>query len=165
MRDNLNGIQSSKGFTYCVLGDLYTFRAIGKDTGEAYALFELMVQPHNSSLLHAHSLEDKAFYILDGEVEFQIEEQTFVAISGTFLHCSKGQPHRFTNIGATPAKMLCWVIPAGLEDFFAEVGQLTEHLSSELSALSPTDMEKFLAIAPDYGLEIIPSPSDFCNQP
>jgi hypothetical protein len=26
-------------------------------------------------------------------------------------------------------------------------------------------MEKFLAIAPDYGLEIIPSPSDFCNQP
>jgi len=155
MRDNLNCSQPSKGSTYCVLGNLYTFRAVGKDTGEAYALFEL----------HGHSLEDEAFYILDGEVEFQIEEQTFVATSGTFLHCSKGQLHRFKNIGATPAKMLSWFIPAGLEDFFAEVGQLREHLSSELSALSSTDMEKFLAIALDYGLEIIPSPSDFCNQP
>jgi hypothetical protein len=57
------------------------------------------------------------------------------------------------------------VIPAGLEDFLAEVGQLREHPSSEPPALSPTDMEKFLVIAPDYGLEIIPSPSDFCNQP
>jgi hypothetical protein len=27
------------------------------------------------------------------------------------------------------------------------------------------DMEKFFVIDPDYGLEIIPSPSDFCNQP
>ncbi len=98
MRDNLNGIQPSKGSTYCVLGNLYTFRAIGKDTGEAYALFELLVQPHHSLPLHAHSLEDEAFYILDGKVEFQIEEQTFVATSGTFLHCSKGQLHRFTNI-------------------------------------------------------------------
>jgi hypothetical protein len=52
----------------------------------------------------------------------------------------------------------------GHEDFFTEVGQLREHPSSEPPALSPTDMEKFLAIAPDYGLEIIPSPSDFCNQ-
>ncbi len=70
-----------------------------------------------------------------------------------------------TNIGATPAKMVSWVIPAGLEDFLAEVGQLREHSSSEPPALSPTDMEKFLVLAPDYGLEIIPSPSDFCNQP
>ena len=97
-----------------MLGNLYTFRAVGKDTGEAYALFELLIQPHHSLPLHADSLEDKVFYILDGKIEFQIEEQTFVATSGTFLHCSKGQLHRFKNIGATPAKMLSWFIPAGL---------------------------------------------------
>ena len=33
MRDNLNGIQPSKGSTYYVHDNLYTFKAVGKDTG------------------------------------------------------------------------------------------------------------------------------------
>lgn len=161
MTVNPNGIllQAGQGSAYWVLGDLYTFKAVGKDTGEAYALFELLLQPQGGLPLHAHSLEDDAFYIQDGEVEFQLEEQTIVATAGTYIHSPKGQLHRFRNIGATPAKMLYWVTPAGLENFFAEVGHPVEERSSGSPAVSPRDMEKFLAIAPDYGLEIISPPA------
>lgn len=82
-------------------------------------------------------------------------EQIVLATPGTFLHSPKGQLHRFTNISLEPAKLLCWVTPAGLEKFFTEVGMpVSERISSP--TVSPADIEKVLAAAPRYGLEIIP---------
>jgi len=52
--------------------------------------------------------------------------------------------------------MLCWVMPAGLEKFFAEVGLPVTEPSTTPSAISPAVIEKVMATAPKYGLEIIP---------
>ncbi|WP_292762960.1 hypothetical protein [Nostoc sp. NOS(2021)] len=38
-----------QGSSYWVLGDLYTFKAVGEETGEAYALIEITVQPQNGT--------------------------------------------------------------------------------------------------------------------
>jgi oxalate decarboxylase/phosphoglucose isomerase-like protein (cupin superfamily) len=98
-----------------------------------------------------------------GEFEFQLEEQTLVATAGTFLYSPKGQLHRFTNIGSTPAKLLCWVTPAGFEKFIAEVGQANADVATTTPAVSPTDLEKILAAAPHYGIEIVPPPNQPAN--
>ena len=160
MTINQNGllVQPGQGKSYWVLGDLYTFKAIGEETGQTYALVEIIVQPHSGSPPHIHSHEDEAFYIQEGEVEFQLDDQTIVAIAETFLHSPKGQRHSFTNIGSTPAKMLCWVTPAGLEKFFMEVGVPVENQLTAPPAISPADLEKILTAAPKYGLTILPPP-------
>jgi quercetin dioxygenase-like cupin family protein len=147
--------QPGQGSSYWVLGDLYTFKAVGAETGQAYALCEIIVQPQSGTPPHIHSHEDEAFYIQSGELEFQLDEQTIVATPGTFLHSPKGQLHRFTNLGDMPAKLLFWVTPAGLEQFFAEVGIAVE-LFAVPPAVTPEDIEKIMATAPKYGLEIIP---------
>jgi mannose-6-phosphate isomerase-like protein (cupin superfamily) len=159
MTANQDGLllQPSQGTSFWVLGDLYTFKAVGKDTGEVYALFEILVQSPNPALPYIHSLEDKAFYVLEGEIEFQLDDRTIVAIAGTFLHSPKGQLHSFKNAGSKPAKMLCWVMPAGLEEFFAEVGRSVKEQFSGPPPVSPTDIERVMATAPNYGIEIIES--------
>ncbi len=149
-------VQPSQGSSYWVLGDLYTLKAVGEQTGQAYALFEILVQAHSGTPPHIHSREDEAFYIQEGELEFQFNEQTVTATAGTFLHSPKGQLHRFTNIGSKPAKMLCWVIPAGLEKFFAQVGVPITDQAVEPPKVTSADIEKVMATAPKYGLEIIP---------
>jgi len=65
-----------------------------------------------------------------------------------------GTPHSFKNASNKPAKMLVSVAPAGLEKMFMEIGvPLAEGATT---ALPPTreDIEKLLAIAPKYGIEI-----------
>lgn len=151
-------VPPGQGASYWVLGDLYTFKAVGEDTGNAYALTEILVQPGNGTPLHIHSREDEAFYIQEGEMEFQLGEEIIVTTAGTFLHSPKGQLHRYANIGTKPAKMLCWVTPAGFEKFFAEVGVPVVESLATPPAVSPAVIEKVMATAPKYGLEIIPPP-------
>ncbi len=149
--------------SYSVVGTKYTFKAVGEETGEAYALFELTVPPQGGAPLHRHQLEDEAFYVQEGEVEFQLGEEVIVGTAGTCLHSPKGQFHRFKNIGSAPAKLLCWVVPAGLEKFFAEVGKPLASPADMPPPVTPADVEKLLATAPKYQLEVIPPPSE-CAQ-
>ena len=65
-----------------------------------------------------------------------------------------GTPHSFKNESARPAKMLISVAPAGLEQMFFECGG--PPAEGATTALPPTkeEIEKLLAIAPGYGIEI-----------
>lgn len=156
-----NGIyvQPGQGRSYYFGQDLYTFKAIGEETGKAYALCEVIVAPQGGTPLHRHHRENESFYVQDGEIEFQLEELTLVATAGTFLHSPQGQLHRFTNLTATDAKMLVWVTPAGFEKFIAEVGKAVNGQIAPGASLSSEDLDKILTTAPKYGIEIVPPPS------
>jgi uncharacterized cupin superfamily protein len=49
---------------------LNVFKAMGKDTGGALALWESLIPRGSSPPLHVHFREDEAFYVLDGELTF-----------------------------------------------------------------------------------------------
>jgi quercetin dioxygenase-like cupin family protein len=151
-------VESGQGRSYYFGQDLYTFKAIGEETGEAYALCEVIVAPQGGSPPHRHSRENESFYVQDGELEFQLDNRIIVATAGTFLYSPKGQLHRFTNTTITDAKMLVWVTPAGFEKFIAEVGKAVHGQITAGASLSPEDLEKILATAPKYGIEILPPP-------
>jgi quercetin dioxygenase-like cupin family protein len=153
-------VQSDRGRSYYFGQDLYTFKAIGEETGEAYALCEVIVAPQGGTPPHRHTRESESFYVQDGEIEFQLDDRILVATSGTFLHSPKGQLHRFTNTTATSAKILVWVMPAGFEKFIAEVGKAVNGQITPAASLSSEDLDKILATAPKYGIEIIPPPSE-----
>ncbi|MFB2769376.1 cupin domain-containing protein [Pelatocladus sp. BLCC-F211] len=155
-------VQPGKGYTYLVLGDLYTFLATGEDTGGAYSITEVLMQPQSVIPAHRHDQADEAHYILEGEIEYQLEDRTSIATSGTFFNFPKNQYHGFKNIGSNPAKILMIITPAGAEQFFSEMGQqIVEPMSEEekrnlLSPPNPADIEKAIEIAVNkYGLEFL----------
>jgi quercetin dioxygenase-like cupin family protein len=143
-----------QGRTIAVVGDVYRFLATGEDTNGKYALWEAIVGPGGGPPPHVHSREEEGFYVLEGEITFTINGERVVAKAGTFANMPVGMPHSFKNESTEPARMLISVAPAGLEQMFFEVGvPLPEGATT---ALPPTkeEIEKLLAIAPRYGIEI-----------
>ena len=149
-----------QGRTVALVGDVYRFLATGEDTNGKYALIEALVGPGGGPPPHVHSREEEGFYILEGEITFTVNGERVVATAGMFANMPVGTPHSFKNEGNKPVKMLVSVAPAGLEKMFMEIGvPLAEGATT---ALPPTreDIEKLLAIAPKYGIEIkLPPPT------
>ena len=144
----------AQGRTVAVVGDMYRFLATGEDTDGRYALWEAIVPPGGGPPPHVHSREEEGFYVLEGEITFTINGERVVATAGMFANMPVGTPHSFKNESDKPARMLISVAPAGLEKMFMEVGvPLAEGATT---ALPPTkeEIEKLLAIAPGYGIEI-----------
>jgi hypothetical protein len=74
----------------------------------------------------------------------------------SFIHVPKGALHTFKNVGSTPARFLTLLVPAGLENYFEEVGKPGTAFSSPL--VEQEDIDRLLAAAPKYGVEIKPPP-------
>ena len=87
---------------------------------------------------HLHRVHEELFYILDGEFDFFLEDQTVRVGTGAFVAVPPGIMHDFRNAGAGPARWLGIVAPGGLEHYFTEVhdlavvGQLTDARLREL---------------------------------
>lgn len=152
----MNATASSDCYpVYSVVGDRYTFLLTGAQTEGAYFVFEAFVPPGNGSPPHVHHREDEAFYVIDGEFEFTVAGQTMRVGAGESVMGQRGVPHHFTNIGTTPGRMIITVTPAGLEDFFAEIGTPLANRQQPPVPPSPEDIAKLMQAVPNYGLEII----------
>ena len=64
---------------------------------------------------HVHADEDDAFYILEGELTFEVEGEEIVAGPGTFVLVPPGVRHGFANHADTPVRMLNLHAPAGFD--------------------------------------------------
>lgn len=144
----------NEGRTIAVVGDVYRFLATGQETNGRYAMWEAIVPPGGGPPPHVHSREEEGFYILEGEITFQIGDERLVATAGMFANMPVGTPHSFRNESNLPARMVISVAPAGLEEMFFECGVPLAEGST--SALPPTraEIERLLTIAPRYGIEI-----------
>jgi quercetin dioxygenase-like cupin family protein len=143
-----------KGRTIAVVGDVYRFLATGEDTNGQYALFEALVGPGGGPPPHVHSREEEGFYVLEGEITFTLNGERVVAKAGTFANMPVGTPHSFKNENDKPARMLISVAPAGLEQMFFEFGVPLPEGATTALPTTKEEIEKLLAIAPKYGVEI-----------
>lgn len=137
-----------------VVGDTYRFLATGEDTQGKYATFEAIVPPGSGPPPHIHSREEESFLVLEGEMTFHLGDDRIIAGEGTFLNMPVGSLHCFKNESGKTARLLISIAPAGLEKMFFEVGQPLA--DDAFSALPPSqaDVQKLLAAAPRYGIEI-----------
>ncbi len=98
---------------------------------------------------HSHENIVETFYVLEGEITFQTETVNYIAQKGAFVKIPKGGlVHGFKNKTDNPAKLLCTVLPAGLDDCFIEAA---DYLNS-----NPNDSEidkkmNLSTIAEKYG--------------
>lgn len=146
---------ATEGRTIAVVGDVYRFLATGAETNGKYALWEALVLPGGGPPPHVHSREDEGFYVLEGEITFQIGSERRVLTAGMFANMPVGQAHAFRNESGRPARMLISVAPAGIEEMFFEIGTPLPQGSVTAPAPDQAEIEKLLEAAPRYGLEIL----------
>src|SRR5919201_2706303 len=95
-------IEPGRGNAFSAAGGVYRVLASVEETGGAYALSEIRVSPGNGPPPHVHSRDDEAFFVLEGEINFQIGDETIVANPGSFLQVPRNIPHTFKNCGSSP---------------------------------------------------------------
>jgi quercetin dioxygenase-like cupin family protein len=150
-------LTEDEGEMLWVADELMTLKATGEDSGGAYSLTDSVVPPGGGPPPHVHHWEDEAFWVLKGELEVLVGEDSFMAAAGSFVHLPKGIRHSYENVGSGPARFLTLIVPAGLEKFFKEVGKPGSDVSSP-PPFEEEDINKLLAVAPKYGAEILPPP-------
>jgi mannose-6-phosphate isomerase-like protein (cupin superfamily) len=67
--------------------------------------------------LHHHAF-DEAFYVLDGELTFQLGDALATAAAGTFAFAPGGVEHTLANLGATEGRYLLLITLGGFERYF-----------------------------------------------
>jgi quercetin dioxygenase-like cupin family protein len=134
---------------------LMTTVASTSETGGAYSLTEHLVTAASNPPMHVQMDEDEAFYILDGEIEFEVDGKVFTASPGTFAFVARGAAHLFRVLTDT-ARML--VICSGkpddnLEDFFLGMGQPAT--ARVLPQPGPPDEERLIALTRRTGIKLV----------
>jgi quercetin dioxygenase-like cupin family protein len=146
---------SGEGDAFSVVGDVYRILASSAQTGGVYTLVENRVSPNNGPPPHIHSRENESFFVLEGELEFQVGDEKITARPGTFIQGPRGIAHSFRNNTQVPARVLVFVTPAGFENFVKEFAQPVESFDSPAIPAGKHEVDKLLAAGPKYGLQIL----------
>jgi mannose-6-phosphate isomerase-like protein (cupin superfamily) len=70
--------------------------------------------------LHHHDF-DELFYVLDGELTFQLGRELVTRRAGGLAFAPRGGHHTFANLSGAPARTLIVCTPAGFERYFARI--------------------------------------------
>jgi quercetin dioxygenase-like cupin family protein len=154
---SITTVDAANKETIAIAGGTYTIITSGAETNGAYAAIEMVVPPGGGPIPHAHREIEESFYVLDGEVVFKSETQTYTAPKGSYIHIPLGGAvHCFKNKSDQPARLLCLVKPAGLDEFFKEAAAI--RASAPNPSAPPTDEERknIEALAVRYGQELFP---------
>jgi len=151
-------VEPTGGQTLSVVGGNYRVLVSGKQTNGAFSVIDMLIPPQNGPGPHAHANFHESFYIVDGEVEVHSEAGSYTAKKGSFVVVPEGGVvHYFRNVSDKLAHLLCTVVPAGLEEFFEEIGEPVaagEFLSPP--PMNPESIKKLQAIAQKHGQVVYP---------
>jgi quercetin dioxygenase-like cupin family protein len=93
----------------------------GGQTGGTVSLTEVTLPPHTTGPpLHTHDF-DEAFYMLDGELIFQVEETLAAKRAGDVSFAPRNVAHALANHSGAPARYMLVCTPAGFERHWARV--------------------------------------------
>jgi quercetin dioxygenase-like cupin family protein len=149
--------QPNEGDALWFLGTLVTIKSSAESTDGRAGVTENLAPRGGGSPLHVHRREDEWFYVLDGELTFWVGGETIVAPAGSFVYGPRDIPHTFV-VTSDQARFLLVVEPAGFEGFIGQIGEPAQDLVIPPPPDSPPDMEKLVAAAAEYGVEIIGPP-------
>ena len=118
---------------------LMTFKALSEDTGGRLAVWEQLLPRRSSPPLHVHSEEDEAWFVLEGELTFQVGDRTCSAATGSFVWAPRGLPHTF-RVDSPTARVLALAVPGRFDRFVRATGRPAEEPTLPPPPEGPPDM-------------------------
>jgi quercetin dioxygenase-like cupin family protein len=131
------------------VGGPVTFKLRGEQTNGQLTVFENVVPSGGGPPLHVHAHEDECWYVLEGELRFQLGGRFGRAPRGSFVFVPRGTGHCFQNVGAEDARVLVMFTPAGMERFFERFAVKARGITAD---------EAFRSIGREVGMTVIGPP-------
>jgi quercetin dioxygenase-like cupin family protein len=97
----------------------FRFLATAEETGGTYSTMEILSPRETGPRPHVHEDAEESFFLLDGEVEFDVNGTVYLVRPGDFVHVPRRTLHHFRVVSET-ARMLASYAPGGEERDFIE---------------------------------------------
>jgi quercetin dioxygenase-like cupin family protein len=98
--------------------------------------------------LHHHGF-DETFYVLEGELTFQLRDDVFTRRAGELAFAPRDVPHTYANHSDAPARVLIVCTPAGFERYFARMAADRDGVEPPEWALQ--DIPETVRVGPQIG--------------
>lgn len=134
-----------------IVGEKTLVKVGPADSNNLLAAFHLVAPPMSGPPRHVHTREDEWFYVLDGELVFELDGACTTIGAGGSVWMPRGVVHAYQNFTAHEARLLIVTVPGRFHDFFVD-----------LSAAAPPgglpDPELFAALDAKYGITTLGPP-------
>lgn len=138
-------------------GNLYRLIAEGQQTNDRFSLMEVILEPGQGAPYHIHTREDEAFFVLDGEVTFYMEDHETVGLKESFVSCPPGSVRGFRNNTNKQARMLIFYSSAGVEEMTLKDGEIVEP-GFKISDMDAGRDIQCPQLAEEYGIQELKKP-------
>ncbi|MGH9452030.1 MAG: cupin domain-containing protein [Terriglobia bacterium] len=115
--------QDRDGHAHVLAFGSLLFKVLTRETnGGLFVVEHPHMRPGGGPPLHLHFSQEEWFYVMEGEVAFQVGRQRLQLHAGESVLAPRRVPHTFSSVAAAPSRMLIAFSPAGkMEQFFLDV--------------------------------------------
>jgi quercetin dioxygenase-like cupin family protein len=147
-------VRSDEGEARWWFGGLAVLKATAADTGGQMTILEITEPPGLEAPLHVHHRDDEGFWILEGDVTFEVGDATIEAHAGDYVFGPRDIPHRYT-VGDAGCRMLFILVPGGIEDVVRETSEPAASRTLPPAADEEPDVEGLKRIVAAHGYELL----------
>ncbi len=134
-----------------VVGEETLVKVSAGDADGQLAAFHLVAPPMSGPPRHVHTREDEWFYVLEGELVFELDGERHTIGAGGSVWLRRGVVHAYQNFTDRDARLLIVTTPGAFCDFFVEV-------SAAAPAGGMPAPEVFAALDAKYGITTLGPP-------
>lgn len=138
------------------MSNLTTYLVEKKDSNGEFGLMEAVMIPGNEPPPHMHTREDELYYVLEGEVDVYVGDDTFNVTTGECVFLPKLIPHAFV-IRSRQLRLLLIITPGGLEGAFRGMASPAQSLELPIGmpTYSASDLTLTVKVFEDYGVHLL----------
>jgi quercetin dioxygenase-like cupin family protein len=133
---------------------LAEIKVTAEQTGGLLSIVEVTEPPNAAGPLHVHHREDEGFWILDGDVTFEVGDTTISVSAGDFAFGPRDIPHRYTA-GPSGCRMLFIMTPGGFEDLVRDMSVPAQSRTLPPPSDEQPDWDHVAAVAKAHGCELL----------
>lgn len=135
------------------LGAVIAILTDGDTTGGAPTVTQIDALPGYENNLHTHP-PNELFYVLDGEMTLYVNREPYHLTDGMSGFVPENTPHGFRFSGGSPLRVLAVFAPAGMAEFFRDVGTPVDSREiPEYHGPTQADLERMMAASEKYDMQ------------
>src|SRR3954469_25719587 len=108
-----------------IVGEETLVKVSAEDSAGTLAFFPLVAPPMSGPPRHVHTREDELFYVLEGELVFELDGERHPVGAGDSVYLRRGVVHAYQNFTTADAQLLIATTPGGFSNFFVELSAAT----------------------------------------
>jgi quercetin dioxygenase-like cupin family protein len=150
-------VRSDEGEACWWFGNLAVIKTTADDSGGQLTIVEITAPPGLEVPLHVHHRDDEGFWILEGDLTFEVGDATIEAHAGDYVFGPRDIPHRYT-VGNDGCRMLFIMVPGGLEDLIRDTSQPAPSRTvppPPEQEPTPEQIEGLKAVIKEHGYELL----------